>query len=231
MQAFKLLLSAALVAAPMSRPAVVQASSAAVASPAQARSLEVDYERSWIVAKLKKGGFLRFLGHEHGIVAGAWSAEVRYDAADLAASGIVVEIEVASLIVDSAAARRLAGVDPDGPSPSDIEEIEARMLSDEQLDATSFATIRFSSTSLQHRAENELRIDGTMTLRGVSREISVDATIEPVADGYVVRGGLAIGQRDFGIEPVSIGGVVNVANEVQIRFEVYAANPQSAGRS
>ena len=31
-------------------------------------ALEVDYARSHIVAKAKKGGLLRFLGHEHGVV-------------------------------------------------------------------------------------------------------------------------------------------------------------------
>ena len=38
-----------------------------------------------------------------------------------------------------------------------------------------------------------------------------------------MRGGFEIEQRDFGMEPVSIGGVVKVADEVGIAFEVFAA--------
>jgi hypothetical protein len=38
-----------------------------------------------------------------------------------------------------------------------------------------------------------------------------------------MRGGFEIEQRDFGVEPVSIGGVVKVADGVDIAFEVFAA--------
>lgn len=51
-----------------------------------ARELAVDYERSMLVAKTGKAGLLRFLGHEHGIVPGSWSAQVRFDPEDLAGS-------------------------------------------------------------------------------------------------------------------------------------------------
>jgi hypothetical protein len=59
----------------------------------------------------------------------------------------------------------------------------------------------------------------------VNREVSVDAELSREAGGYVARGTFEIAQRDFGIEPASIGGVVKVANEVEIRFEVFAAVP------
>lgn len=217
---------ALVIAAALVAPAVLcPATFPSVATPVQsasAPSLEVDYDRSVLVAKLKKGGFLRFLGHEHGIVADSWTAEVRYDPDDLAASSITVEVETGSLVIDSEEARRLAGVDPDGPGADDVREIRADMLSDEQLDAAAFPQIRFESSALERRSRDELRIDGTLTLHGISRELGIDATIEPLDDGYMVRGDFEIEQRDFGIEPVSIGGVVNVANEVEIRFEVYA---------
>jgi hypothetical protein len=38
-----------------------------------------------------------------------------------------------------------------------------------------------------------------------------------------MRCGFEIEQRDFGVEPVSIGGVVKVADGVDIAFEVFAA--------
>jgi polyisoprenoid-binding protein YceI len=101
-----------------------------------ATPLEVDYERSTLVVKVKKGGLLRFLGHEHGVVPGAWSAEVRFDPRDLAGSSIVVEVGTAELLVDTAPARRLAGVDADGPDEQEVEEIRAKMLSDRNLSTT-----------------------------------------------------------------------------------------------
>ncbi len=185
-----------------------------------AGAFDVDYERSSIVAKLKKGGLLRFLGHEHGVVPGEWSAEVLFDPDDPRRSRIVVQIEAASLIIDTPAARELAGVDPDGPNDEDVAEIRAKMLSDEQLDVVAFPAIRFETTRLG-LVDDELELHGELTIHGVTREVDVDTHVRLEGDVWVVRGSLAIEQKDFGIEPVSIGGVVKVANEIEITFEIY----------
>ncbi len=187
-----------------------------------AGAYDVDYERSSIVAKLKKGGLLRFLGHEHGVVPGEWSAEVVFDPDDSRRSRIVVQIEAASLIIDTPAARELAGVDPDGPNDEDVAEIRAKMLSDEQLDVVAFPTIRFEATRLG-LVDDGLELYGELTIHGVTREVDVETQLRLEGDAWVVRGAFAIEQKDFGIEPVSIGGVVKVANEIEITFEIYAA--------
>ncbi len=186
-----------------------------------AGAYEVDYERSSIVAKLKKGGLLRFLGHEHGVVPGEWSAEVVFDPDDFERSRIVVQIDAASLIIDTPAARQLAGVDPDGPSVEDVAEIRAKMLSDEQLGVVAFPAIRFETTRLR-LADDGLELYGELTIHGVTREVDVEAQLQREGDAWVVRGSFAIEQKDFGIEPISIGGVVKVANEIEITFVIYA---------
>lgn len=196
---------------------------AAAALAAPQAELEVDYARSHIVAKAKKAGLLRFLGDEHGVVPGAWSASVVFDEQDLEASAISVEVSVPELLVDTAEARALAGVDPDGPNDEDVAEIRAKMLSDEQLDAERFPLIRFESSRVRLRDEGRLQLEGTLTIHGISREVEIDADLESRDGGYVLRGGFEIKLRDFGIEPVSIGGVVKVANELEISFEIYAA--------
>jgi polyisoprenoid-binding protein YceI len=193
------------------------------AAPGAADPLDVDYERSSLVAKINKGGLLRFLGHEHGVVPGDWSAEVSFDPNDLAGSSIVVAVSAPGLIIDSEPARRLAGVDPDGPTEAEVEEIRAKMLSDEQLDAETFPVIHFESNELRLDGDGELQIKGTLNLHGVARPVEVDADLESDGPGYVVRGSFEIGQKDFGIEPVSIGGVVKVDNKVEIRFEIFAS--------
>ncbi|MGD8331911.1 MAG: YceI family protein [Acidobacteriota bacterium] len=182
----------------------------------------VDTERSTLVVKLKKAGLMRFLGHEHGIVPGAWSADVRFDPDDLDASRIVVEVATPELVIDSERARRLAGVDPDGPNEEERTQIHADMLSARYLDAETFPLIRFESTSLRRRGDSTLRIRGSLSVHGETRPVELDAELQPDGEGYVMRGAFAIEQRDFGIEPASIGGVVKVANEVEIRFEIFA---------
>ncbi len=184
---------------------------------------DIDYERSSIVAKLKKGGLLRFLGHEHGVVPAEWSAEVVFDPDDASRSRIVMRIEAASLLIDTPAARALAGVDPDGPNDEEVAEIRAKMLSAEQLDVVAFPAIRFETTRLG-LVDGGLELHGELTIHGVTRAVDVETELRLEGDAWVVRGSLAIEQKDFGIEPVSIGGVVKVANTIEITFEIYTVS-------
>lgn len=203
---------------------------AATALAAPQAELEVDYARSHVVAKLKKGGLLRFLGHEHAVIPGSWSAAVVFDEQNLEASRISVDVAAPDLVIDSVQARELAGIDPDGPNDDDRVEIRAKMLSDEQLDAQRFPRVRFESTRIRLQDGGRLRLDGTLSLHGVSRDVEVDADFELTADGYVVRGDFEIKLRDFDIEPISIGGVVKVGNEVKISFEIYTVRKKRARR-
>lgn len=183
---------------------------------------EVDTEASELVAVLHKAGLLRFLGHEHGVLARDWSAEVRYDEDDLAASSIVVTVPVGSLEIDSPEARAAADVDPDGPEDEDLEEIRRKMAGPEQLDAESHPEIRLESRRIEDDGDDGLRIHADLTIHGQTRRVEVEATREPGGDGMRIRGQFRIEHRDFGLEPVSIGGVVKVANEIDVRFDVLA---------
>ena len=192
-------------------------------------SYKVDYERSSIVAILRKGGFLRFIGHEHGIVVSSWSAEVVFDEQNLDASSISVTVEVVSLIIDSQEARRRAEIDPEGPGEGDLEEIRAKMMSDEQLAAREHPLISFRTAAIVRRDDDELVLGGLLTIRGVSRGVNVLVKMTRNEDGLRVAGELEIKHTDFGIEPVSIGGVVKVKDELEVRFEVFASRRGPAG--
>lgn len=179
-------------------------------------------EASELVAILHKAGLLRFLGHEHGILARDWSAEVRWDEDDLAGSSIVVTVQAGSLEIDSPEARAAAAIDPDGPEDEDLVEIREKMVGPEQLDAGRHPEIRFESSRIEADGDGGLRIHGALTIRGRERQLEVPARIRREGGDLRVSGELEIEHRDFGIEPVSIGGVVKVANEIDIRFDVLA---------
>ncbi|MDA2917680.1 YceI family protein, partial [Nitrospinae bacterium AH_259_B05_G02_I21] len=103
----------------------------------------------------------------------------------------------------------------------ELEEIREKMMGAEQLDAESFPTVSFRTERVRQRGEDELRLEGPLTLHGVTRPVEVTAKLSREADGIRVTGELEIKQRDYDIEPVSIGGVVKVANELDIRFAIF----------
>lgn len=186
----------------------------------EAPRLRIDTERSYLVAVTTRAGALGFLGHEHGVLAPEWEAEVRYDPADLASAQASVSVAVPALLVDTEMARRRARLG-EGPSSDEVDGIRERMLGADQLDADSHPAIRFVSETVEMVDPLHLRVSGTLTLHGISRPVETVMTVRPIEQFLLFHGELAIRQTDFGITPVSIGGVVKVGDEVRIRYAIW----------
>jgi polyisoprenoid-binding protein YceI len=97
------------------------------------------------------------------------------------------------------------------------------------LDAANHAEITFRSTRITG-SESEFKVTGNLTIRGVTREITLDATNE--GSGKDPWGGERIGfsakakldRREFGLtwnQAIESGGVL-VGNEVKISIEIEA---------
>ena len=65
-------------------------------------------------------------------------------------------------------------------------------------------------------------VSGQLTIRDVTRPVS--APVHAVlADGALrATGRLPVKQRDFGIKPISVGGVVTVKDALDIAFTIVA---------
>ena len=200
--------------------ALLLAGSGAGAAGAASAPLQIDMTRSYIVAKAGKAGVLGFLGHKHGVLATAWEAEVSYDAGAPETSSIAVVVTAAQLVVDTEEARRRARLVTDGPSETDRPGIQSRML-EEVLDVERHATIQFRSDRVEARGDNRLRVHGQMTLAGATRPVEADVWVRAMEEFTLFSARFAIKQTDFGIDPVSIGGMVKVADEIEIRFELW----------
>jgi len=101
------------------------------------------------------------------------------------------------------------------------------------LDALNFPEINFRSTRISGDA-SEFKVTGDLTIRGVTRQITLDATNEGA--GKDPWGGERIGfsastkldRRDFGLtwnQAIETGGVV-VGNEVKVSIDVEAVKQE-----
>ncbi|MDI3341536.1 MAG: YceI family protein [Sphaerobacter sp.] len=107
---------------------------------------------------------------------------------------------------------------------------DAHLRSPDFFDAEHYPTITFKSRQIEPLGDNRYRIVGDLTIRGVTREVVLDATVAgPHPDAY---GGMRIGisastsinRFDFGLNwnaAIEAGGVV-VADTVKIELEVEA---------
>jgi polyisoprenoid-binding protein YceI len=175
----------------------------------------VEPSASRVTIKVGKAGLFKFAGHEHEITAPVSSGEVVADAQDLARSSVHLVFRADALKVTGA----------DEPA-NDVPKIEATMAGASVLDAAHFAEIRFDSRRVSGKKEADgawaILVAGDLGLRSASRPLEVPLRVELTGDRLVASGRTTIKQTDFGIEPVSVAGVVNVKDQLVVEFRVAA---------
>lgn len=124
-----------------------------------------------------------------------------------------------------------AVIDVNEMSSTGIPDRDNHLKSADFLDAEKYPTITFKSTKIEKKSDNEARITGDLTIRGVTRPVTLNAELAGVVTnpwGQKVAGFSAttvINREDFGLtwNMVIEGGGVMVGKEIKITLEVEAA--------
>ncbi len=179
------------------------AAAGALAGPVWAQPRPIDTQRSVITIHVGKAGLLSAAGHEHTVTAPIASGELDDSAAPRAA----FTVDAASLQVQ-----------PDAKvSAKDQAEIQNNMQT-KALESARYPRIEFRSTAAAAKGADAWHVDGILTLHGVSKPIGVEVRRQGGAYTADVR----LKQTDFGMQPISVAGVVKVKNELDLHFEIYA---------
>jgi polyisoprenoid-binding protein YceI len=186
-------------------------------APAAAPIYNVVPDKSVIRIEVGKGGVFGFAaGHTHEVV-GPIRGTVSADPGDLPHASIRLEIQAARL--------RVTGK---GEPPDDVPKVQERMLGDEVLAVARHPEITFRSTSIAVASRNasdiDLRVTGELTLHGQTKSITVPVRARLDARALTASGTFSLKQIDFGIKPISVGGVVSVKDTLSIHFTVTAAS-------
>lgn len=202
-------------------PILLAASPAALgAAPAR---FELDPTQSHLFVVTHRAGALAFLGHEHAILATEWSADLCFDPAAPASAPLRAEVTVPTkaLRIDTPEARALAGLRK-GPSAKDVQQLQRKVLAPENLAADAHPAVRFEAASITGGNDGKTEVQGAFTLRGVTDNVRFPVTIERQGEAVRLSGQFRLKQSTFGIKPESVAGVVNVADPVDVRFEILA---------
>jgi polyisoprenoid-binding protein YceI len=102
------------------------------------------------------------------------------------------------------------------------------------LDVERFSTLHYRSSEIQHLEGNRWQVDGALTIKEISRPITLDVTFEgAIPAGRVARAKAAFvargefDRRDYGMDfnlPIPSGGWV-VGNRVRVELDVEANLP------
>ena len=94
------------------------------------------------------------------------------------------------------------------------------------FDTAAFPEATFESKQFRKLDGGAYQVDGVLTLKGVSRAISVPLTLKADGPGWVADGQFEIKRLDFNVGDGQWADTDTVANEVQIKFKFQFA-PES----
>jgi polyisoprenoid-binding protein YceI len=140
-----------------------------------------------------------------------YTGELRLDESDLTSSTLTVEIDATS--IDTGVTQR-----------------DDHLRSEDFLDAQKYPVLRYESRRIEKVSDERYRVDGDLTIRGVTRNVRLDVeyggrAVDPWGNervGFTARA--AIDRKDFGLawnQVLEAGGVL-VGERIDIDIELEA---------
>lgn len=132
-----------------------------------------------------------------------FDAEIRFDAADLSHSTVVVVIEMASAETGNAARdEAVRGAD--------------------WFNVAQFPQARFETTQIRALADDRYEADATLSIRDVTKLVRLPFSLQTTSSGTRAVGNLTINRVDYGVGQGQWASPQMVAHDVQIRFDLRA---------
>jgi len=176
----------------------------AVPSRAEPVKYDLDTEHTAVTFKVR-----HFFSNVPGRFA-RFSGTLMIDEEDLANSSVQVEIDAASIDTNEEARDR-------------------HLRSDAFFDVANHPTITFVSTGVRPRGESKLFIDGNLTIRGITKPVTLEGEVLGFGNMYGVRRAAfeataTINRKDFDVSwnDVIEGGGVVLGDDVAIDLNVEA---------
>ena len=168
-----------------------------------AQDKAIDIQRSTISIHVGKAGLFSVAGHEHWVEAPISSGVLN----ESAPPHVEFRVEAAKMQVK--------------PDPKIDPKTQAEIQKDMQektLESARFPEILFRSSHVEKETEGQWKVEGMLTLHGVTRPTSL--SVKRSGDAYIGR--TTLRQSDFGIKPITAaGGTVRVKNELEIDFHIF----------
>ena len=187
------------------------------ALPAQAasRTYAIVPAESKVTVHVGRSGLFGFAGHEHEVVGSVAQGEVVGDDQNLAQSKVTLEFDLAQLKVSGK-----------GEPAEDVPKVQEKMVGPEALDVARYPKATFRSTAVSGTATGpdswDLQVKGDLTLHGVTAPVTVSMRVARGGNAFNATGRAVLRHTDFGMQPISVAGVVKVKNELTLEFAVTA---------
>jgi polyisoprenoid-binding protein YceI len=180
------------------------------ASPAG--TYRIDAKQSRFDVQVGTSGVFGFMGHSHRFVIRQFSGEIKASPESPESSSVEIHAVAESL-------------EETGKfSEKDLNKINTDLRTD-VLETSKFPEIVFKSTSVSASKGKEgayqVQILGDLTLHGVTRQVTIPATVTLNGNTLRVVGQFEVRRENFDLKTESAGGgTVKVAQKMEISFEL-----------
>jgi polyisoprenoid-binding protein YceI len=130
-----------------------------------------------------------------------FTAHVTYDPRKPAASKAEIEVELASVET--------------GSSEANIEVAKKTWFN-----IAAFPSARFVSSSVRALSQDKLEVKGSLSIKGISREVTFPVTVKTAGGSSTFEGAFPILRLQYRIGEGAWSDTDTVADEVQVRFRI-----------
>jgi len=183
-------------------------------TPAATVTYTLDASQSKFMAHASRSGLFWFKGHGHHLAASEFTGEVQLTPDTITPASLHLVVKAASL--------HETGADFTEPQKQIInKELKEIVFHPDQYPDIVFQSTNVTATKQAAAGSYEVKIDGDLTLHGVTKRISIPATVTLDGDKLRAVGKFSIDRNDYNVKATSaFHGLVRVDNDVHFEFDI-----------
>jgi polyisoprenoid-binding protein YceI len=165
---------------------------------------------STLMLEVFKSGILA--GKKHLMFFEEYTGEINYDPLYIENSKVRITIQARSITCKD-----------NWIKTDDRKKVLDAALND-MMAAHQYPQLIFVSTSITAKSKGQYEVQGDLTVRGISKPVTLQAAVKSVADTRLeIDGDARIRHSDYGLKPLSkFGGIIGTKDEMLLRFLVWA---------
>ena len=175
----------------------------------------IDASKSTFMVRAFSGGLLWFKGHDHFIAVRDFTGEVKLTPQSISPASLEMTIKSDSL------------VETRDVFTEQQKQIINKELREIVLHTSQYPEITFKSTTVTGKLTSarqfEARIEGDLTMHGVTRRIVIPAQVTVGANDLRAKGEFTVDRGDFKVKATSaFHGTVRVRDKLKFTFDILA---------
>lgn len=177
------------------------------------RSYALDSSQSTFFARAFAGGLLWFKGRDHLVAVREFTGEAQITPGSITPASLEITAKTASMV----------------ETRDVFNEQEKQIINKELREIVllpdKYPEITFKSTNVTGKSAGgdryELKIDGNLTLHGVTRRVTIPTEVTLSGNDMRARGHFSIDRDDFQVKATSaFHGMVRVRNKIEFDFDI-----------